>query len=42
MFLENKLVRMCTLGWVKFSEWKKTGCGTVVAKYAEDPKQTIF
>ena len=31
-----------TLGWVKFLEWKKTGCSTVVAKYVEDPKLTIF
>ena len=29
-----------TLGWVKFSEWKKQV--VVVAKYVEDPKLNIF
>ena len=30
----------CTIGWVKFSEWKKQF--VVVAKYVEDPKKMIF
>ena len=30
----------CTIGWVKFSEWKKQF--VVVAKYVEDPKKNIF
>ena len=32
----------CIVGWVKFSEGKKTVCGTVVAKYVEDSKLTNF
>ena len=30
------------VGWVKFLEGNKTGCGTVVAKYVEDSKLTNF
>ena len=30
----------CTVGWVKFSEWKKQVME--VEKYVKDPKLTIF